>query len=221
MLTPLDIESKVFSKSVSGYSVSEVKVFMKELLSNYEKLYKENIELKDKLNVLNEGVQYYKNIEETLQNTLVLAEKAAEDTRVLARQKAEQIEKEAMLQAEVMINEAKNEVYNINRMKEELLRTYEASKIQIKQYLKAQLELVEQNDIELKIRVSSMDQFNDINESNISVASSEKLQQMQQSLDETSELEAAATAEEDDTSLDEEYVESYDEEIKKEEETEV
>lgn len=157
MLTPLDIESKVFSKSISGYNVSEVKIFMKEILAYYEKFYKENIELRDKINVLQEGIQYYKNIEETLHNTLILAEKMAEDTKVLARQKAEHIEKEAQLRAEDILNDAKHEVYKINKIKEELIRSYDTSKIQVRHFLKAQLELTEKSDLELHHTQTSFD----------------------------------------------------------------
>lgn len=149
MLTPLDIESKVFTRAVSGYNATEVKNFMKDILSHYEKLYKENIELKDKLHVVNEGIQYYKNIEQTLQHTLVLAEKMAEDTKGLARQHAEHIEKEAQLKADVIINEAQHEVRKINHIREELLQSYSANQIQIKQILKSQLEMAEKLEMDL------------------------------------------------------------------------
>lgn len=148
MLTPLDIESKVFTKSVSGYNTSEVKAFLREVLTDYEKSYKENIELKDKVNTLQEGIQYYKNIEETLHNTLILAEKMAEDSKALAIQKSEQIEKEAHLKADIIVNDARNEMYRINRANEELIRNFEITKIQMKQYLKAQLELTEETNLE-------------------------------------------------------------------------
>ncbi|PKM50270.1 MAG: cell division protein DivIVA [Firmicutes bacterium HGW-Firmicutes-7] len=157
MLTPLDIESKVFSKSFQGYNTNEVKTFIKEVLTYYEKFYKENIELKDKLNTLQEAVQYYKNIETTLQNTLILAEKTAEETKTSARYRAEQIEKEAQLKADVMINDARNEIISINNIKEELIRNFDHSKIQIKQYLKTQLEITEKSDIDFDFGSSAFD----------------------------------------------------------------
>ena len=65
MITPLDIENKTFSKQVvSGYNVDEVKQFMATLLTDYEKLYKENIEYKDKIEVLNQGIQHYKPVKQ-------------------------------------------------------------------------------------------------------------------------------------------------------------
>ncbi len=148
-LTPLDIESKTFSRGFNGLNSHEVKTFMREVLVNYETLYKENIELNDKTNLLNEGIQYYKTIEITLQNTLILAEKTAEETKATARKRAEQIEKEADIKAQAIINEAKSEIYKINKKREELIMQYDASKIQVKQFLKAQLEMTEKNELEL------------------------------------------------------------------------
>ena len=175
MLTPLDIESKNFSKTISGYSVREVKQFMKEVLLNYEKLYKENIELKDKINVLHEGIQYYKTIEETLQNTLLLAEKTAEETKGVARQKAEQIIKEAELKAEVMINEAKNEVYKIHQTKEEMVKNYDSTKIQVIQILRTQLELMERGELDIHSNLSTIEKFKNDTITEEEISSNEQL----------------------------------------------
>ena len=61
MLTPLDIENKTFGKQMmNGYNTTEVHEFMATLLRDYEKIYKENIEYKDKIAVLNQGIQHYK-----------------------------------------------------------------------------------------------------------------------------------------------------------------
>lgn len=149
MLTPLDIESKEFSTSIGGYSKSDVKQFMKEILFSYERLYKDNIEMKDKINMLNEGIQYYKTIEETLQNTLILAEKTSEEVRANARIKAETIEKEAEITASRLIQEAKEEIYAINQMRESMIIAYDANKIQIKQFLTSQLEMINKNEMVL------------------------------------------------------------------------
>lgn len=149
MLTPLDIESKEFNASLGGYSKSDVKQFMKEILFSYERLYKDNIEMKDKINMLNEGIQYYKTIEETLQNTLILAEKTSEDVKASARIKAETIEKEAEITAAKLIQEAKEEIYRINQMRESMVIAYDANKIQIKQFLMSQLEMITKNELEL------------------------------------------------------------------------
>jgi cell division initiation protein len=159
MLTPLDIESKEFGSSVGGYSKTDVKEFMKEILVSYERTYKENIEMRDKINMLNEGIQYYKTIENTLQNTLLLAEKTAEEVRASARVKSETIEKEAEINASKLIDIAKQEVYRINSMRESMVKAYDANKIQIKHFLAAQLEMINKSELELNSGTNLADEM--------------------------------------------------------------
>ena len=45
MITPIELSSKVFNKSGLGYDRKDVDGFMKEVVSSYESLYKENVEL--------------------------------------------------------------------------------------------------------------------------------------------------------------------------------
>ncbi|MDD6332231.1 MAG: DivIVA domain-containing protein, partial [Clostridium sp.] len=73
MITPVEIQSKAF-KSGIGYDKKDVDSFINEILESYEELYRSNVEMKDKINMLNEGLQHYKNIEASLQKALVLAE---------------------------------------------------------------------------------------------------------------------------------------------------
>jgi DivIVA domain len=61
MITPLDIENKEFKKGLRGYNENEVDSYLDEIKKEYENLYRENIELKDKLNALTEQIKRYKN----------------------------------------------------------------------------------------------------------------------------------------------------------------
>lgn len=83
MLTPLDIENKKFSKQmVNGYSVEEVDDFLDELTKDYGKAYKESTEAKKTIDELTQSLAHYKNIEETIQSTLVMAQSTAEDVKM-------------------------------------------------------------------------------------------------------------------------------------------
>ena len=95
MLTPLDIENIRFQKAVRGYNVDEVDDFLDQLSADYEKIYKENIELKENIESSKRELEHYKSIEHTLQNTLIMAQSASEDIKKIAQQKAEQIIKDA------------------------------------------------------------------------------------------------------------------------------
>jgi len=149
MLTPLDIENKRFKKKPLGYSEIEVEEFLTKVVEDYEKLYKENIELKDKIATLNEGMQHYKSIEETLQNTLILAQSTGEEIKKNAYAKAENIIKEAELKASQIIADANQEIAKLNYKYEELKRSFGAYKAKVEALIHAQLDMMQ--DIATKL----------------------------------------------------------------------
>lgn len=142
MLTPLEIENKKFKKRPVGYSEFEVEEFLTRVVENYEKLYRENIEYKDKLVVLNEAIQHYKTIEETLQNTLLVAQSTGEDIKKNAYEKAENIIKEAQQKSKQMVADANDQVTKISYQYEEIRRTYHIFKSKLETMYQAQLEIL-------------------------------------------------------------------------------
>ena len=111
MITPLDIENKKFSKQmVNGYSVDEIDDFLDQLTLDYEKMYKENIESRNKIEELNNSLEHYKSIENTLQGTLLMAQTTAEEVKNVARQQAEQILNEAQASAKEAVGTLDNEI---------------------------------------------------------------------------------------------------------------
>lgn len=152
MLTPVEVQSKNFVKSGLGYDRKDVESFRADVLHSYEELYRNNMELKDKVNVLSEGIQYYKSIEKTLQKALVLAEKTAEETRNNAALEAKRIEKEALAKANIMVADAKNELNNLHQQTVALVQQYEKYKLQFKNLAQAQMELINSEAFSLDIQ---------------------------------------------------------------------
>ena len=109
MITPLDIENKKFNKQMmNGYNVEEVDEFLDEIMEDYEANYKELIVLRPRVEELSSAIEHYKNIENTLQNTLVMAQSTAEEVKNVAKQQAEQIINEAQREAENIIRASKD-----------------------------------------------------------------------------------------------------------------
>ena len=143
MLTPLDIENKKFSKQMmNGYSVSEVDDFLDELTSDYEKMYKENSDLKDKLEVASNNLSQYKSIETTLQNTLVMAQSTAENIQNVAKQKADQLIKEAESGARQSVLELEQEIVLKQKELENTKKQFDIYKAKMESLLISQLELL-------------------------------------------------------------------------------
>ena len=157
MLTPVEMQGKSFKSGGLGYDKKDVDAFFREVNKNYEMIYRENMELKDRVSVLNEGIQYYKSIEKTLQKALVLAEKTAETTKEAAQKDAKRIEKEAKAKANLILADAKNELESVHNKTIALLQQYEKYKAQFKNLAKAQIEMLESDAF--SINVARLDAF--------------------------------------------------------------
>ncbi len=159
MLTPIDMQSKTF-KSGMGYSKADVDSYFRALSSDYETLYRENLELKDKINTLNEGINHYKAIEKSLQKALILAEQTAEETINGAKTNATVIEQEAILKAQSIVADAKIELDQIRSRTVNLLQQYESYRAQFKALAQAQVDLL--NSESFDIEIASLDVFTDL-----------------------------------------------------------
>ena len=143
MITPLDIENKKFSKQmVNGYNVDEVDEFLDELTTDYERLYKENKELKDNTEELHNDVGQYKNIESTLQNTLIISQRTAYEIQAVAKQQAEQIIKDAEYQAKTKLDEINTQIVLKEKEIDELKKQFSVYKAKMESLLISQLELI-------------------------------------------------------------------------------
>ncbi|MBC8588652.1 DivIVA domain-containing protein [Paratissierella segnis] len=139
MITPLDIQNKEFNKSFRGYNSKNVDIFLDEIIDDYEKIYKENIELKDKINMLSDQISHYKSMEETLKSTLIVAQTTSEDVVLAARQKSDSIIEDAEITAKKMIEQAREDVRNIKQEYEYLKKEIFVFKTRYKSFIEAQL----------------------------------------------------------------------------------
>ena len=143
MITPLEIENKKFSKQMmNGYSVEEVDEFLDDLTVDYEKAYKQSTELKARVDELERSLLHYKTIEDTLQNTLVMAQSTAEEVKEVARQQAEQIIKEAEGNAKKSVDELGQEILMKKKELEDIKKQFDVYKAKMESLLISQLELL-------------------------------------------------------------------------------
>lgn len=142
MLTPLDIENKKFSKQLKGYNVEEVDDFLDELTLDYEKAYKESSEYKAKIEALTKDIEHYKNIEGTLQSTLVMAQSTAEEVKKVARQQADQIISDAKGSAQKSVDDLEQEIVLKQKELDDLKKQIDIYKAKMEALLISQLELL-------------------------------------------------------------------------------
>jgi cell division initiation protein len=134
-LTPLDIRHKEFKRGMRGYADVEVDEFLDQIADEYERLFKENIDLQDRVESLEEKVAGYRRIEETLQKTLINAQASAEEQKQNANKQAQLVLQDAELKARQLVNEAYSERQAIEQSMAKLRSAEEDFRFKFRQLL--------------------------------------------------------------------------------------
>lgn len=142
--TPNDLQNLTFKKTLMGYSEDTVNDVLDKIIEDYSAYIRENVELKDKLALLNEGLQHYKTIEESLQSTLLVAQQTGEDIKKNAYEKADNIIREAEIRAQKLINDVNQEVVKIKFEYEDSKKKLHIFKTKCEMLLMSQMELLKQ-----------------------------------------------------------------------------
>jgi cell division initiation protein len=116
-ITPLEIKRQQFKKVMRGYDPVEVDTFLDMLSHELEEVLSKNKELKDKIIELETQLKDYKNMEKTLQQTLLQAQETSGKEIDNSRKEASLIVQEAELKASQIVDKARTD---FSRMKEEI-----------------------------------------------------------------------------------------------------
>lgn len=140
-ITPIDIRGKTFRHSLRGYDPQEVDKFLENISQEFEKAYGENFEFKEKVGRLESELGHYKTLENTLQQTMVLAQQTAEEVKQSAHREAELILRQAEEENKRKLSESQEKWAEIQEEIQDLLRKRELIRTQLKSFLHAQLDL--------------------------------------------------------------------------------
>ena len=148
MLTPLEIHNTEFKRVFRGYSEEEVDDFLQRLVKDYEKLYQDNIELRETIERLNNKLEHYQHIERTLHNTLVIAQETAEEVKLNAKKQTELITREAEIRSQKMLEEANVKTRKLAAEYEEMQKQMQIYRGRMRSLIKAQLDLMDASQTE-------------------------------------------------------------------------
>ena len=148
-LTPMDIKNKEFKKAIRGYAADEVDEFMEEIVENYEELFKENSMLKDTVSRIREKVEHYEKLEDTIQNTLLLAQNAADQAKESSQKEADLIMKNANESAQKVLDKAHNDVIAVNDEYEKVKEEFIKFRAKFRNFMNAQLQTFDELEKDL------------------------------------------------------------------------
>ena len=143
MVSPNDIATKEFKRVSSGYSPEEVDMFLDDIYEDYIKLYEES-QKKSQAPASDASVQ---DLRKTLERTLSLAETAAAQVKEAARAEADSIVAQAKAEAEKLLSDSRNQVFEMEQQLASLENRYELMRTRVKMLLYAEIDLIDKSEI--------------------------------------------------------------------------
>lgn len=141
-LTPNEILNKEFNSKFRGYDSDQVNDYLDIIVADFEKLIADNNELKKDLASAREKNEYFAQLQDSLNSSIVVAQEAADRLKQNARKEAELILFEAEREADRMINSASDTAKNIVTESDALRRSSKSYRTKLEQMIRQQLEVV-------------------------------------------------------------------------------
>lgn len=141
-LTPTEIYNREFGTALRGYARDDVEEFREEVMRAFEALVKENAELRQQTEQLNEKLSHYYNLEQTLHNALVVAQETSEEVKRNAKHEAELIIKQAEVEARETQERAFSQKAKLEGDLDELRSRINLYRERVRRMIQAQLDML-------------------------------------------------------------------------------
>lgn len=141
--TSKDLENICFKREfIYGYDRGQINKILSKIREDYETLLKENDDLQSEITIMKETVKHYKTIEESLQHTLIIAQRTSENITNNAAEKANNTIREAEINAQKIINNANAKVEGIQQEFEELKKRLNVYRIKSQALISSTMEII-------------------------------------------------------------------------------
>jgi cell division initiation protein len=109
-ITAMDVERQQFKRKVRGFDPEEVILFLRSVSGEIERLNLQNATLLEENGRLKAAVKEHATREQTLQQTLVTAQKMSEELKERSQAQADQVMYEARIKAERTLQETQDQL---------------------------------------------------------------------------------------------------------------
>ncbi len=143
-LTPQDIRDQEFKQSPLGFSKDQVNNFLDDIADELETLIRESNKIHAENKEARLALTTYKNVEDSLKETLLLAQKTAQETLRNAQNEADIIVRKANTEKEALLFSAQGDLSQIQHEIRRLLAQRDSILIKLKSSLRSNLEVLEE-----------------------------------------------------------------------------
>ena len=142
-ITVVDIQHRSFKRALQGYDRTDVDKFLDEIIESLEDEATARAAFEAEIADLKERISHFKAMEESLQSTLLLAQRTADEVKAAAHKEADLIKQEARLQSEREIGSLGDKVDESRREHQRMLDIAEKAKSEIRSLLLSHLALID------------------------------------------------------------------------------
>jgi len=141
----VDIQHKTFKKALQGYDRAEVDSFLDEVIESLEDEAHARAALEAEIADLRDRVSHFKTMEESLHNTLLLAQRTADETKASAHKEADIIKAEARIAVEREIGQYSERADEARRQMQRTIESTEKAKSELRSLLMTHLALLDRS----------------------------------------------------------------------------
>jgi cell division initiation protein len=142
-ITVVDIQHRSFKRALQGYDRTDVDKFLDEIIESLEDEATARAALEAEIADLKERISHFKAMEESLQSTLLLAQRTADEVKAAAHKEADLIKQEARLQSEREIGNLGERVDESRREHQRMLDIADKAKSEIRGLVLSYLALID------------------------------------------------------------------------------
>lgn len=135
-----------FSTSLNGYDKNEVNTFINEVTIRYSNILDALKQKDQELKEIKDKLDYYTNLESTLNKAILVAEESSTNIKKMAREESTRVIEMAKSNASRIINEALLKADKAEMEAEEIRRKVASYKRRIKAIINEQLEYIDEMD---------------------------------------------------------------------------
>ncbi|EJD8495260.1 DivIVA domain-containing protein [Staphylococcus pseudintermedius] len=193
--TPSEIKNKAFTRIKNGFEPTEVEQYLEQLSHEIERLKEDKKQLEKVLEEREAHIQSFKEVEKSVGEAIVSAQRAADETKAAAQKERDAIIQKAQAEASQIVNDGIEKARRLSFQTEDMKRQSKVFRSRFRMLVEAQLDLLKSDDWEYLLNYDldsqqvTEENFQHLNEQDITAQEKQQAEQANQQPNETSSSE--------------------------------
>ncbi|EJG0111525.1 DivIVA domain-containing protein [Staphylococcus pseudintermedius] len=192
---PSEIKNKAFTRIKNGFEPTEVEQYLEQLSHEIERLKEDKKQLEKVLEERDAHIQSFKEVEKSVGEAIVSAQRAADETKAAAQKERDAIIQKAQAEASQIVNDGIEKARRLSFQTEDMKRQSKVFRSRFRMLVEAQLDLLKSDDWEYLLNYDldsqqvTEENFQHLNEQDITAQEKQQAEQANQQPNETSSSE--------------------------------